>query len=115
MTDAWGRLNVEVLEDEIIITLPFTNYTGTYYKPATSPGLLAKNFPAKDNSLVPMTQESFSKGLEARQRQGARAGVGCLALRRRPSVLPYALRPTGASASEVTRTRPASSTLVPAS
>ena len=45
MTDAWGRLHVEVLEDEIIITLPFTNYTVTYYKPATSPGLLAKNFP----------------------------------------------------------------------
>jgi hypothetical protein len=45
MTDAWGRLHVEVLEDEIVITLPFTNYTVTYYKPATSPGLLAKNFP----------------------------------------------------------------------
>ena len=38
MTDAWGRLHVEVLEDEIIITLPFTNYTVTYYKPASSPG-----------------------------------------------------------------------------
>ena len=47
MTDAWGKLHVEVLEDEIIITLPFTNYTVTYYKPATSPGLLAKNFPTK--------------------------------------------------------------------
>ena len=45
MTDAWGGLHLEVLEDEIIITLPFTNYTVTYYKPAT--------------------------GLEARQRQGA--------------------------------------------
>jgi len=33
------------LEDEIIITLPFTNYTVTYYKPTTSRGLLAKNFP----------------------------------------------------------------------
>jgi hypothetical protein len=38
MTDAWGRLHVEVLEDEIIITLPFTNYTVTYHKPANSPG-----------------------------------------------------------------------------
>lgn len=45
MTDAWGRLHVEVLEDEIIITLPFTNYTVTYYKPANSPGLLAKELP----------------------------------------------------------------------
>jgi hypothetical protein len=47
MTDAWGGLHLEVLEDEIIITLPFTNYTVTYYKPANSPGLLAKNFPTK--------------------------------------------------------------------
>ena len=38
MTDAWGKLHVEVLESEIIITLSFTNYTVTYYKPATSPG-----------------------------------------------------------------------------
>jgi hypothetical protein len=59
MTDAWGRLHVEVLEDEIIITLPFTNYTVTYYKPANSPGLLAKNFPTKDDSLVPITQAEF--------------------------------------------------------
>jgi hypothetical protein len=59
MTDAWGRLHVEVLEDEIIITLPFTNYAVTYYKPANSPGLLAKNFPAKDDSRVSMTQAEF--------------------------------------------------------
>jgi hypothetical protein len=59
MTDAWGRLHVEVLEDEIVITLPFTNYTVTYYKPATSPGLLAKNFPTKDDSRVPLTQAEF--------------------------------------------------------
>ena len=59
MTDAWGKLHVEVLEDEIIITLPFTNYTVTYYKPATSPGLLAKNFPTKDDSRAPLTQAEF--------------------------------------------------------
>ena len=59
MTDAWGGLHLEVLEDEIIITLPFTNYTVTYYKPANSPGLLAKNFTTKDNSHVPMTQAEF--------------------------------------------------------
>jgi hypothetical protein len=59
MTDAWGRLHVEVSEDEIIITLPFTNYTVTYYKPATSPRLLAKNFPTKDDSRAPMTQAEF--------------------------------------------------------
>ena len=58
MTDAWGRLHVEVLEDEIIIILPFTNYT-VYYKPANSPGLLAKNFPTKDDSRAPTTQAEF--------------------------------------------------------
>ena len=63
MTDAWGRLHVEVLEDEIIITLPFTNYTVTYYKPATS----AKNFPTKDDSRVPTDPGRGPRtGLEAR-------------------------------------------------
>jgi hypothetical protein len=47
-------LHVGVLEDEIIITLPFTNYTVL--------GLLAKNFPTKDDSRVPMTRRSFSNG-----------------------------------------------------
>jgi hypothetical protein len=59
MTDAWGTLAVEVLEDEIIIILPFTNYIVSYYKPANSPGLLAKNFPTKDDSRVPMTKAEF--------------------------------------------------------
>jgi hypothetical protein len=59
MTDPWGRLHVEVLEDEIIITLPFTHYIVTYYKPENSPGLLGKNFPTKDDSRVPMTQAEF--------------------------------------------------------
>ena len=67
------------------------------------------------NDTLECIEGSSRTGLEARQRQGARAGVDCLALRPRRLVLPHALRPTRASASEVTRTRPASSTLVPAS
>ena len=54
-----GQTSHEVLQDEIIITLPFTTYAVTYYKPATSPGLLAKNFPTKDDSRVPLTQAEF--------------------------------------------------------
>src|SRR6476619_4299980 len=73
MTDAWGRLHVEVLEDEIIITLPFTNYTVTYYKPASSPGLLAKNFPTKDDSRAPMTQAEFLERAWKRANDKARA------------------------------------------
>jgi hypothetical protein len=115
MTDAWGRLHVEVLEDEIIITLPFTNYTVKYYKPANSPGFLAKNFPTKD-SRFPMTQAEFlERAWKLANDKARELGWICLALSPRRLVLPHALRPTRASASEVTRTRPASSTLVPAS
>jgi hypothetical protein len=27
MTDAWGSLHIDVVDDEIIVTLPFTIYT----------------------------------------------------------------------------------------
>ena len=59
MTEPWGKLHLDVVDDEIIITLPFTAYTVTYYKPANSPQLLAKNFPIEDNHRVPLTQAEF--------------------------------------------------------
>jgi hypothetical protein len=46
---------VEVQGAEIIVTLPNTNYTVTYYKPSNSPQLLAKRFPGKDDPTVRMT------------------------------------------------------------
>ena len=51
--------DLEVRADEIVVTMPFTNYTVTYYKPDTSPQLLARNFPSKDDSRAPMTQADF--------------------------------------------------------
>ena len=58
MTD--GRdLRVEVRVDEIIVTLPGTSYTVTYYKPLNSPQLLAKNFTAKDDGRASMTNAEF--------------------------------------------------------
>ena len=59
MTEPWGKLHLDVVDDEIIITLPFTAYTVTYYKPANSPQLLAKNFPIEDNHRVPLTEAEF--------------------------------------------------------
>jgi hypothetical protein len=59
MTEAWGALHIEVRDDEIIVTLPATRYTVTYYKPANSPQLLGKNFPMQDDGRVPMTQADF--------------------------------------------------------
>ena len=50
---------LSVNADEIVVTVPFTSYTVTYYKPDNSPQLLARKFPSKDDSSVPMTQAEF--------------------------------------------------------
>jgi hypothetical protein len=55
MTD----LHIEVRDNEIIVTLPGSSYTVTYYKPANSPQLLAKRFHNKDDSRATMTQAEF--------------------------------------------------------
>jgi hypothetical protein len=52
-------LRVHVKVGEIIVTLPSSDYTVTYYKPANSKGLLAKNFPKKDDGRVLLTQAEF--------------------------------------------------------
>jgi hypothetical protein len=51
--------DLDVNAEEIVVTLPFTHYTVTYYKPDNSPQLLARNFPSKDDSSAPMTQAEF--------------------------------------------------------
>ena len=51
--------DVEARADEIVETVPFTNYTVTYYKPRNSPQLLARKFPSHDDSRAPMTQAEF--------------------------------------------------------
>ena len=51
--------DLSVNADEIVVTVPFTSYTVTYYKPDNSPQLLASKFPSKDDSSVPMTQAEF--------------------------------------------------------
>jgi hypothetical protein len=42
-------LHVEIRDDEIIVTLPYTAYSVTYYKPPRSPQLLAKRIADKDD------------------------------------------------------------------
>jgi hypothetical protein len=59
MTDAWGSLHLEVVDDEIVVTLPFTSYTVTYYKPAKSPQLLAKRIASRDDPGSAMTLSEF--------------------------------------------------------
>ena len=59
MSGRSDELRVEVLGDEIIVILPATSYGVTYYKPADSPQLLAKNFHSKSDSRVPITEAEF--------------------------------------------------------
>jgi hypothetical protein len=59
MAEAWGNLRVDVIDDEIIIVLPGTTYSVTYYKPANSPQLLAKNISDADDTRTPVKLSDF--------------------------------------------------------
>jgi hypothetical protein len=58
MTDDHG-LHVEVQGGNIVVTLPYTRYMVTYYKPSTSFGLLAKHFPDRNDPHARLTQADF--------------------------------------------------------
>jgi hypothetical protein len=53
------HIKLEVWDDEIVVSLPGTDYAVTYYKPANSPQLLAKNFPYDDDVRSELTQGEF--------------------------------------------------------
>ena len=59
MTDGPYLLKVEVQNGVIVITMPGTTYTVTYYKPENSPQLLAKNISHRDDPHVAMTVSEF--------------------------------------------------------
>ena len=59
MSNWIDQLRVEVLGDEIIVILPATSYGITYYKPANSPQLLAKDLRSKVDSGAPITYAEF--------------------------------------------------------
>ena len=52
MTEPWGALRVEAVDDEIIVTLPGTTYNVTYYKPDKAPELLARTSLGKGTIVV---------------------------------------------------------------
>jgi hypothetical protein len=53
------KLNVQVVDDEIIVTLLGTDYSVTYYRPKNSPGLLAKRISDSDDPRIPMRVSEF--------------------------------------------------------
>jgi hypothetical protein len=59
MVESWGKLRVDVVDDEIIIVLPGTTYKVTYYKPVNSPQLLARNIPDTDDKRTPVKLSDF--------------------------------------------------------
>jgi hypothetical protein len=50
---------VQVVDDEIIVTLLGTRYAVTYYRPENSPGLLAKRISDSDDPCIPMRVSEF--------------------------------------------------------
>jgi hypothetical protein len=59
MSEPWGNLRVDVVDDEIIIVLPGTTYCVTYYKPPSSPQLLARNISQSDDRRTPVKLSDF--------------------------------------------------------
>ncbi len=54
------KLSVEVVDDEIIVNLPHSSYSVTYYKPDKSPQLRAKHIiSGKYDPRVPMSLSQF--------------------------------------------------------
>jgi hypothetical protein len=59
MTEPWGRLRIDVVDDEIIVSLPGTSYSVTYFKRANSPQLLARNISHSDDLRTPVKLSDF--------------------------------------------------------
>jgi hypothetical protein len=63
----WSReLRVQVVDDEIIVTLPGFRYSVTYYKPHKSPQLMAKNIASEDDLRSHDGLRVLGDGVEAR-------------------------------------------------
>jgi len=61
MTSPEPKLRAQVVGDEVIVTLPGSHYSVTYYKPDKSPQLLAKRIPDTADLRIPMTSEFLPK------------------------------------------------------
>jgi hypothetical protein len=48
-----------VVDHDIIVTMPGTDYSVTYYKPTKSPGLLAKRIADKDDPRADLSLSDF--------------------------------------------------------
>ena len=75
MTSPEPKLRAQVVGDDIIVTLPGSHYSVTYYKPYNSPQLLAKRIPDTVDLRIPMTVSEFlPKAWRLANDEGARLG-----------------------------------------
>jgi hypothetical protein len=54
-----GDLLVEVVDDQIVVTLPGSGYSVTYFKRENSPGLFATRIADKDDPQVTLRLSEF--------------------------------------------------------
>ena len=59
MTSPESALHVEVLDDELVITLPGTSYAVTYYRATAFPQQLLAKSHSGEGSRCPNTQAEF--------------------------------------------------------
>ena len=59
MNEWWRSIHVNVVNDEIIVSLPGTSYSVTYFKRETSPQLLAKNISHSEDARTPVRLSDF--------------------------------------------------------
>ena len=59
MASEWEYLLVDVVDDEIIVSLPYTSYSVTYFKREDSTKLVAKNIPMTDDVRTPIKLSDF--------------------------------------------------------
>jgi len=53
------QLRVQVVNDEIVVTLPGYHYAVTYYKPLQGIRLIARNSPVADDRRITMKKSEF--------------------------------------------------------
>jgi hypothetical protein len=54
-----GELECQVRDDEIIVSLPGSSYSVTYFKPDAAPVLMGRNFPTEDDKRALLTHSEF--------------------------------------------------------
>jgi hypothetical protein len=55
------ELLVEVERDHIVVRVTGTSYAASYYRMASSTGLVARNLSARDDHRAPMSRREFIK------------------------------------------------------